>query len=170
MTPSVTRAVVAAMLAAVVLAPAPAGAAVSDFAALARLRANDIPGMMTILNELRSATRTLGEFNVTFPAASVELLGALAKSTDLVIGSDALRESASRAGAEIARQVAESPGVAEVVALLPLAWAGWLFAVAGAAVVGLAAWSVWTLGGGLLRTLPWITALRRAVLAFRAAS
>ena len=36
----------------------------------AKLQANDIPGMMTILNDLRGATRTLGHFAVTFPAAS----------------------------------------------------------------------------------------------------
>ncbi|MCW2904272.1 MAG: hypothetical protein JWO67_6537 [Streptosporangiaceae bacterium] len=40
--------------------------------------------------------------------------------------------------------------VAEVAATLPLSWAGWVFSVAGAAVVGLAAWSVWSLGAAVL--------------------
>ncbi|GLZ42635.1 PAC2 family protein [Actinokineospora sp. NBRC 105648] len=54
----------------------------------------------------------------TYPAASLGLLEAVMTGTGLVIRTDALREAAKRADAEIARQVAESTEVAEVVEAL----------------------------------------------------
>jgi hypothetical protein len=45
--------------------------------------------------------------------------------------------------------------VTELVTRLPLGWAGLVFSIAGAAVMGLGAWSVWTLGAGLLPS-PWL--------------
>ena len=53
-----------------------------------------------------------------YPAAAVSLLEALTKSTGLVIQADGLREAANRTDAEIARQVAESTEVAQVVEAL----------------------------------------------------
>ncbi|GAB3451738.1 proteasome assembly chaperone family protein [Actinophytocola sediminis] len=54
----------------------------------------------------------------TYPAAAVGLLDALTRSTDLAIEGSALHESAKRTDAEIARQVAESTEVADMVAAL----------------------------------------------------
>jgi len=54
----------------------------------------------------------------TYPTASVGLLSSVVKSTGLVIQATALEESAKRTDAEIARQVAESPDVAQVVEAL----------------------------------------------------
>jgi hypothetical protein len=45
--------------------------------------------------------------------------------------------------------------VTELVTRLPLGWAGVLFSLAGAAVFGLGAWAVWTLGAGHLPS-PWL--------------
>jgi hypothetical protein len=54
----------------------------------------------------------------TYPAAALGLLEALAKSTGLVIQAAGLHEAAKRTDAEIARQVAESAEVAQVVEAL----------------------------------------------------
>jgi predicted ATP-grasp superfamily ATP-dependent carboligase len=54
----------------------------------------------------------------TYPTASVNLLGALGKSTGLVINAAGLSDSAKRTDAEITRQVAESAEVAQVVEAL----------------------------------------------------
>nr|CTQ89148.1 hypothetical protein [Kibdelosporangium sp. MJ126-NF4] len=54
----------------------------------------------------------------TYPAAALVLLEALTQATSLVLAPGALTESSRRADAEIARQVAESDQVAEVVAAL----------------------------------------------------
>lgn len=54
----------------------------------------------------------------TYPTAAVGLLDAVMKSTGLAIQATALNEAAKRTDAEIARQVAESAEVAEVVAAL----------------------------------------------------
>ncbi|GLW82065.1 proteasome assembly chaperone family protein [Actinokineospora globicatena] len=54
----------------------------------------------------------------TYPAASLGLLESIITATDLVIRTDGLRETARRADTEIARQVAESTEVSEVVAAL----------------------------------------------------
>jgi hypothetical protein len=54
----------------------------------------------------------------TYPAAALGLLEALTRSTGLAIQSAGLREAAKRADAEIARQVAESAEVAQVVEAL----------------------------------------------------
>ncbi len=54
----------------------------------------------------------------TYPAAAVGLLEALTASTGLVVQAAALQEAAQRTDAEIARQVAESPEVAQVVEAL----------------------------------------------------
>jgi hypothetical protein len=54
----------------------------------------------------------------TYPAAALGLLEALTRSTGLVIQADSLREAAKRTDAEIARQVAESAEVAQVVEAL----------------------------------------------------
>ncbi|MFD1147140.1 proteasome assembly chaperone family protein [Saccharothrix hoggarensis] len=54
----------------------------------------------------------------TYPAAALGLLQALTKSTGLVVQAAALNEAAQRTDAEIARQVAESSEVAQVVEAL----------------------------------------------------
>ncbi|MFI9814757.1 proteasome assembly chaperone family protein [Saccharothrix variisporea] len=54
----------------------------------------------------------------TYPTAALNLLEAVTKSTGLVIQAAQLHESARRTDAEIARQVAESEEVAQVVAAL----------------------------------------------------
>jgi hypothetical protein len=54
----------------------------------------------------------------TYPTASVGLLEALMASTGLALSATGLNEAAKRVEAEIARQVAESPEVAEVVEAL----------------------------------------------------
>lgn len=54
----------------------------------------------------------------THPAAALVLLDTVSRTTGLSLPSDALRESAVRANAELERQVAESEEVAEVVAAL----------------------------------------------------
>jgi predicted ATP-grasp superfamily ATP-dependent carboligase len=54
----------------------------------------------------------------TYPTATVGLLNALTRSTGLAVEAGGLPESARRAEAEIARQVAESAEVAEVVTAL----------------------------------------------------
>jgi PAC2 family len=54
----------------------------------------------------------------TYPRAAVSLLTAVTKSTGLMINGAALEDSAKRTDAEIARQVAESTEVAEVVEAL----------------------------------------------------
>ncbi|RSM84934.1 PAC2 family protein [Kibdelosporangium aridum] len=54
----------------------------------------------------------------TYPAAALVLLDAVNQATGLVLPPGALAESSRRADAEIARQVAESDQVAEVVAAL----------------------------------------------------
>ncbi|WP_367137503.1 proteasome assembly chaperone family protein [Saccharothrix sp. HUAS TT1] len=54
----------------------------------------------------------------TYPTAALGLLHSLTKSTGLVIQAAALNEAASRTDAEIARQVAESSEVAQVVEAL----------------------------------------------------
>ncbi|MBM7774243.1 hypothetical protein JOD54_004447 [Actinokineospora baliensis] len=54
----------------------------------------------------------------TYPPAAVGLLTAVTAATDLIIGADPLREAARLAEAEVARQVAESPEIAEVVEAL----------------------------------------------------
>lgn len=54
----------------------------------------------------------------TYPTSSVGLLDAVMKSTGLAIQATALNEAAKRTDAEIARQVAESAEVAEVVTAL----------------------------------------------------
>ncbi len=54
----------------------------------------------------------------TFPSASVGLLQSVMTATGLVIKADALREAARRTDAEIARQVAASEEISQVVAAL----------------------------------------------------
>jgi predicted ATP-grasp superfamily ATP-dependent carboligase len=54
----------------------------------------------------------------TYPGAALGLLDELMTSTGLVIKTDALREATKRTDAEIARQVAESPDVAQMVEAL----------------------------------------------------
>jgi hypothetical protein len=54
----------------------------------------------------------------TYPTATVGLVDAIAKSTGLAIDAAVLREAATRTEAEIARQVAESAEVTEVVEAL----------------------------------------------------
>ncbi|SER27472.1 proteasome assembly chaperone family protein [Actinokineospora terrae] len=54
----------------------------------------------------------------TYPTAALSLLESVISATDLVIRTDGLRETARRADTEIARQVAESTEVSEVVAAL----------------------------------------------------
>ncbi|MCP2163983.1 proteasome assembly chaperone family protein [Goodfellowiella coeruleoviolacea] len=54
----------------------------------------------------------------TYPAAALTLLKAITDATGLVLPTDALRESARRADAEIERQVVESDEVAQVVRAL----------------------------------------------------
>lgn len=54
----------------------------------------------------------------TYPAAALVLLDAVSKATGLVLSGGSLAESSRRADAEIARQVAESDQIAEVVKAL----------------------------------------------------
>ncbi|WP_307868491.1 proteasome assembly chaperone family protein [Umezawaea beigongshangensis] len=54
----------------------------------------------------------------TYPSAAITLLDAVTRISGLVLPSDALRESARRADAEIRRQVSESDEVAQVVGAL----------------------------------------------------
>jgi hypothetical protein len=54
----------------------------------------------------------------TYPTAALGILEAVMKATGLAVRAGELREAAQRTDAEIARQVAESPEVAQVVAAL----------------------------------------------------
>lgn len=54
----------------------------------------------------------------TYPTAAIKLVEALTEATGLAIGTDALREPAARADAEIARQVAESTDASQLVQAL----------------------------------------------------
>ncbi|MCG8919548.1 PAC2 family protein [Actinokineospora sp. PR83] len=88
-----------------------------------------VPGNLSALLELR-----LGEAGhdalgfaayvphylaqTTYPTAAVGLLEAVTAATGLVLGTDALRETAKRTDAEITRQVAESAEVMQVVEAL----------------------------------------------------
>jgi predicted ATP-grasp superfamily ATP-dependent carboligase len=54
----------------------------------------------------------------TYPTAAIKLIEALRDATGLVIDTDGLRESAARAEAEIARQVAESADATQLVEAL----------------------------------------------------
>lgn len=88
-----------------------------------------VPGHLSALLELRlgqSGHDAMGFASYvphylaqgSYPPAAVGLLEALTKATGLVIEPGGLPEAATRADAEIARQVAESAEVAEVVAAL----------------------------------------------------
>lgn len=85
-----------------------------------------VPGSATALIELRmgEASRAAVGFAVhvphylahaAYPAAAVTLLSAVQRATGLSLPSDALREAAQATDAEIARQVADSADVTEVV-------------------------------------------------------
>jgi hypothetical protein len=90
----------------------------------------EVPGNLSALLELRlgEAGQDAMGFAVsvphylaqsTYPAAAVKLLEVVTNATDLAIqGAAALREAAKRADVEIARQVAESPEIAQVVEAL----------------------------------------------------
>jgi len=85
-----------------------------------------VPGSATALIELRmgEANRAAVGFAVhvphylahaSYPAAAVTLLGAIERATGLTLPADELREAAQLTDAEIARQVAGSEEVTEVV-------------------------------------------------------
>ncbi|MEU5693901.1 PAC2 family protein [Actinosynnema sp. NPDC020468] len=88
-----------------------------------------VPGNLSALLEYRLGQAGLDAMGLaayvphylaqgTYPAAAVRLLAALTRVTGLVVGDEALVESARRTDAEIARQVAESTEVAQVVEAL----------------------------------------------------
>ncbi|WP_440899819.1 proteasome assembly chaperone family protein [Actinosynnema sp.] len=88
-----------------------------------------VPGNLGALVELRMGEAGLDAMGFaayvphylaqgSYPAAALNLLRSVAKATGLALSADALVESARRTDAEIARQVAESSEVAQVVEAL----------------------------------------------------